>query len=1657
MLALTLVLSLFSGIVFLPAQAAAEHRVTNGAQLSSALADVSNGGTIYIENDIVDAVSSSTISSGKSFTIEGQGHKIVQASTTRAPIRVSASGSSNTVTVRNLHFDGNGHSSNLSYGGGAIAVYRSSIVIENCIFENYNSTGTGRGGGAVLLQGSGTLMIKDSTFFNNNSAYSGGAIYTGGRSTIINSTFYGNISGREGGAIYATTGGTIVNCTIVGNQASRDGGGIRNDSSSAGSQTQLRNNIIIGNTCGSSYSGNDIYRANDQGYNLFGEAVSLSTTNNTTKTGIANTGWLDAGAPKDNGSVADLHPVPLTIALIPTVDSPAINTGSAATVNSVSVPTTDQRGYTRIGAPDIGAYEYSLIEAEHTIMLGEVFNLTTISPLAKGMFGNVQCSPGWDSIIVFDSDNNELVKGIGAGEVIIEGYIGTSKYIEIKLTVTNTQTTDTVTGFNITNMPNTVDSEVKFNLLYNMNTTGAATDDVGFDIRKADGSPLPDNVVVMPAAFESGKVTLMLVNEPVNGVYSDIPLKITVKSEFDFTYNETHEFTLKKPADNAIIGVALSSNRDLIREEGSIILSYELLTLGSTAKDASLIWDFAASDGIVVKGLDHNMTTGNKTGTLEIDIRSRSSRSGSITITAVSADNPYRSNSVTISVQGMSNNVYSYDELYQAVQAATAGDVISIHADLSAKKVIQVDGTSSASISRADKSLQSTITLRNDITIEGNGHTIDGGGYYAIFYSTGGNTTIRNLTITDAVNTNTSSSEKQGVAICLKGGNVSLENVTISGCATSVGYGGALYLHEGSSAYLRNCTIADNKGKRGGGIYVDNGSIVIENSIITANRADDYGDNFCYTNNTKNIESTDAGYNIIYDIFYYGSSSSSRTDVTDTFIYNASNTTQNKNTIDIYTYQWLAKTLGENGGGAKTMSLIYNVDSPVIDKIPQSNSPEYDQRGVRRGGYGDIGAHEYYGVEKDYTMRVGQTVFVDSDYKGDSNAVLILDSIKTWTSSARSVATMDSGHITARGEGVSTITGKDGSGSTVATFHVYVGDQSIAGVFLNADKSSVESGEAIDLNYRVNAGANTSKELCFKAELYTKDAWIQLNELPNEIEVIGLQSTTEATGTMSISIINRWNKNAVIRITATSAVSGSIEGTVDIIAKREFFNGITLFAGTNNVLSGQPVVLSYAVDASPSYDTELSWSFSGNNVIIPRPFKTNDKNGTSTIFPMCFAQTAGELTVRVIHADDSSGKSTTIDVTPVDIDGVTSATIVNKLELDTLMPLPLDEDITVYYAMTQDISSGYEWRIVQCDPDDHSNEFALAVPAIVSIDGGQSFRYEDNFTTDSTQGGITIQVPGPQNGNLMLVLKGTSVPTGGENPVTIGYHLLFETDNAIPVTGVTLNRNTLSMQPGNTVAVIATVVPANATNSDVVFSSSNEAVATVNQNGQIKAIADGTATITVRTVDGKFTATCVVTVKAAGGSITTPTVPDEEVVLPFGDVSKSDWFYDYVKYVYKNKLFTGTSAMTFSPNVSMTRGMLATVLWRMEGEPKAKTSGEFTDLAQDWYKEAVAWAAEQGIVNGYGSGLFGPEDSITREQMAAMLYRYASKKGHDVSAKADLGSYADRNLISDWAMDAMKWANAQGLITGRSASELVPAGTATRAEVAALLNRFLES
>ena len=285
------------------------------------------------------------------------------------------------------------------------------------------------------------------------------------------------------------------------------------------------------------------------------------------------------------------------------------------------------------------------------------------------------------------------------------------------------------------------------------------------------------------------------------------------------------------------------------------------------------------------------------------------------------------------------------------------------------------------------------------------------------------------------------------------------------------------------------------------------------------------------------------------------------------------------------------------------------------------------------------------------------------------------------------------------------------------------------------------------------------------------------------------------------------------------------------------------------------------------------------------------------------------------------------------------------------------------------------------------------------------------------------------------------VCTAGETPIKT-WNITYVTD------GGTIN----GAYPTTYTEGTVTVLPTNVTKSGYTFLGWFTAYTGGVQVKQIEATETGDKTFYAR-----WQKTVLPPPPVTPGTPVTPARPAAPVGLPFADVSGSDWFYNDVRYVYEKGIMDGTGADRFSPNAPLTRAMIVTILYRMAGSPSVSGSSDFTDVAAGkWFAKAVAWAAANGIVNGYGSGLFGPNDPVTREQLAAILYRYAVYGGMTaVTLEENLGSFADTAQLSAYAIQAMNWAVGQGLING-SGSNLVPKAQATRAQVAAIIHRYLE-
>lgn len=429
---------------------------------------------------------------------------------------------------------------------------------------------------------------------------------------------------------------------------------------------------------------------------------------------------------------------------------------------------------------------------------------------------------------------------------------------------------------------------------------------------------------------------------------------------------------------------------------------------------------------------------------------------------------------------------------------------------------------------------------------------------------------------------------------------------------------------------------------------------------------------------------------------------------------------------------------------------------------------------------------------------------------------------------------------------------------------------------------------------------------------------------------------------------------------------------------------------------------------------------------------------------------------RVLDKDGNVTRTTSYDALPL------SANTVYQIEPDADTPVQTEPGEAV--TPTQDTETGLQtYTLTVCSGVaelDGTTGAVLPVQAgqIVTvtawIPNGYAFEgwtAETGVLGDTSQPVTTFRMP---EGEVVVTAALRSDPSQPER--------------------VTVTPETVELSVGGTHTLSAAVTPAG-TGGAITWASTDPEVAVVRENGQVTAVGPGTASIVAATEQGRLTAACLVTVTAAeqpgtgtgggstgGGSAPNGAAggdqgPDAAPGTAFTDVPEDAWYTEAVSYVVEQGLMNGTGGGRFHPMGTADRAMLVTILYRLAGEPEGSGTAGFPDVADGaWYADAVNWAAAQGIAAGYADGRFAPADALTREQIAALLYRYAAGQEAEVSASADLSGYADGEQTSGYAVEAMRWAVGAGLLTGKDGNRLDPRGTATRAELAAILMRFCE-
>ena len=476
--------------------------------------------------------------------------------------------------------------------------------------------------------------------------------------------------------------------------------------------------------------------------------------------------------------------------------------------------------------------------------------------------------------------------------------------------------------------------------------------------------------------------------------------------------------------------------------------------------------------------------------------------------------------------------------------------------------------------------------------------------------------------------------------------------------------------------------------------------------------------------------------------------------------------------------------------------------------------------------------------------------------------------------------------------------------------------------------------------------------------------------------------------------------------------NGTISFTVEISGRQVTFTTASKDAGEYTCTAGTPGKGQYTVELPDGYVLNQP----GTLTITPKPVELEWSKPTSFLY-------------------DGDSHSVTAKVT----NGIGDDTFVLSYESNTAVNAgTYTAKVTALgngnYTLDGATGAEQEWSIgkapLTITADNKTATAGNALPILTyTVEGlvdGDKLDTEPTLTCNANMnqaGTYTIQISGATASNYTIkYVNGTL--TVNPLPPFAGHSISVVTDG-----NGTVSVNPTAAKGGETVTITATPEEGYEVGAITVTSVTGQSVAVTGN---------------------KFT------MPAASVTVKVTFVKTGAPACPFTDVTEANWYYDEVYYVWANGLMQGTSATTFGPGVDTTRAMVVTILWRLEGEPASGYDMDYSDVAGGaWYAGAVRWATEHGIVNG-SEGQFYPGGIVTREQLAAMLYRYAQYKGYDLTAGGDLSGFADAGAVSGWAETSLAWAVGQRLIQG-SANQIDPTGSAIRAQLAAILMRFCEN
>lgn len=418
---------------------------------------------------------------------------------------------------------------------------------------------------------------------------------------------------------------------------------------------------------------------------------------------------------------------------------------------------------------------------------------------------------------------------------------------------------------------------------------------------------------------------------------------------------------------------------------------------------------------------------------------------------------------------------------------------------------------------------------------------------------------------------------------------------------------------------------------------------------------------------------------------------------------------------------------------------------------------------------------------------------------------------------------------------------------------------------------------------------------------------------------------------------------------------------------------------------------------------------------LPENFVSKDNNGK---YPPVYVQHKGHEYIATVTEQQISTQDTTTTTKQI-------ATFTNP---DGFSFFTISKDPATVATIGQNRYTTLQDAVDAVKDNETIEIVATDKTLTATVSGNKSFTVNEgtgNTVTLTAASGYNLTNDG--NGKYTVSRQHSS--SSGSAPTTYAVNVNAATNGAVATDKKTASK-------GTTVTVTASP-----SKGYVV-----DAVKVVDKDGKDVAVTEK---------DGKYVFTMPASAVTVTGSFKAET--PAPVALPFTDVKSGNWFYDAVKYAYEQGLMTGTSATTFAPNGTMNRAMIVTVLYRLEKSPAVTGASKFTDVpAGQWYSDAVAWAAANKIVNGYDETTFGPMNAVTREQMAAILFRYEQVKGlENVTLEENLNRFPDQNKISAYAIPALQWAVGQKIINGNADGTLDPTGTATRAQVAQIFTNLL--